>query len=130
MQDDIEIRLIGNRCIAIKGIGRLFFESGFPISMSIAELAKQGVEVSILHVADECLKNGWKPKTVIAKLVADFADVHETLDKEQLERFCYAEYEEQRQMIFDYLYADKEQALNYMRDNLKELLDDSNTLKQ
>lgn len=109
MKNDIVIEDFGGRRIAIKGIGKMFFQDGFPISMAVSELKKRGVEVSIFHVADECLKNGWSPKTTFNKLVADFdEDIdNNDFDKERLGKFCYADYEEQRTMIFDYLYGNR-----------------------
>jgi hypothetical protein len=118
---------VEDRLIAVKGIGQMFYQDGFPISMAVSELSQKGIEVSILHVADECLKNGWSAKTTINKLVADFADDgnHNVLDKEQLTTFCNATYEQQRQMIYDYLFTNKEYAKNYLTCILLE-----NALKQ
>jgi hypothetical protein len=101
---------IEDRIICLKGIGKLFFQEGFPISLSISVLKEQGVEVSILHVADECLKNGWSPITTYNKLKSDF---EEDIDKENhydlhlLKKFCESNYEDQREMIFEYLFKCK-----------------------
>jgi alanyl-tRNA synthetase len=101
-----------DRKICVKGIGRLFYEHGLPISVSVSELKSKGIEVSIIHVADECLKNGWSAKTTLNKLKADF---EEDIDKENiydldlLERFVYSDYEQQREMIFKYLFSDATQ---------------------
>ena len=100
MNNDIVIQKFGERNIAIKGIGKMFFQEGFPISMAVIELQKKGVEVSILHVADECLKNGWSAETTVRKLTDDFQDSQEVLDKDLLYKFCYNTYEGQREMIF------------------------------
>ncbi len=110
----IHIESFGNRNIAIKGVGKLFYESGFPISLTIQYLKERDIEVSILHVADECLKNNWSPKTVITKLVDDFSDGNEKLDKEQLRIFCNSSYEEQREMLFVYLFVTKDCAYNWL----------------
>jgi len=97
----------GDRNICIKGIGKMFYQDGFPISMAVSESKKKGVEVSIFHVADECLKNGWSAKTTFNKLKADFEeDIDGNIfDLESLEKFCYADYETQREMIFKYLFG-------------------------
>lgn len=105
---------IGNRKIAIKGIGKLFFQDGLPIGISISVLKQRDIEVSVLHVADECMKNGWSPKTTFNKLKVDFADGAEDMTHELnlLERFCFATYEDQREMIFEYLFNETtEQAI-------------------
>ena len=107
MKKGIVVTNIGGRKIAIKGVGKMFFQDGFPISMAVSELKKKGAEVSILHVADECMKNGWSPKTTLNKLKADFEDDIDgnNYDIDGLEKFCYAEYEDQREMIFQYLFG-------------------------
>jgi hypothetical protein len=98
---------ISDRKIIISGIGKLFFQDGFPISMSIQEANSCGYEVSILHVADECIKNGWSGKTTFNKISADFQDDinKNNFDFKLLKTFCDADYERQREMIFQYLYG-------------------------
>ena len=88
----------------------MFFQEGLPIPIAIDRLKEQGYEVSILHVADECLKNGWSPETTVKKLREDFADSLEVLDVKQLRKFCYACYEDQRDMIFNSLFKSIEEA--------------------
>lgn len=107
MNDNIIVEKIGERKICIRGIGKMFFQDGFPISISISEMKKRGIEVSIFHVADECLKNGWSSKTTYNKLKSDIQDDIDgnNIDLEQLKTFCFAEYEEQREMIFNYLFG-------------------------
>lgn len=107
MKDKILVEEFGGRKIAIKGIGKMFYQGGFPISMAVSEFKKQGVEVSILHVADECLKNGWSAKTTFNKLKADFEEDIDgnEIDLGLLEKFVWASYEDQREMIFQYLFG-------------------------
>lgn len=109
MGQDFLIEKFDNRLICLKGVGKLFYQEGFPISLSVSKMKENGIEVSLLHVADECLKNGWSAKTTINKLKADFEDDIDgnTYDLELLEKFCYASYEEQREMIFEYLFKCK-----------------------
>lgn len=106
MNKDFLIEKIGDRTICLKGIGKMFFQEGFPISMAVSILKKKGIEVSIIHVADECLKNGWSPKTTFNKLKVDFEDDTEnnTYDLKLLKTFCNSSYEEQREIIFQYLF--------------------------
>lgn len=113
----IRVEQFGDRKVCIGGIGKMFYQDGFPISMSVSELKKRGVEVSIFHVADECLKNGWSAKTTFNKLMADFADDIDKneFDAELLKQFCYSTYEDQREMIFQYLFGTKENAMKFLK---------------
>jgi len=106
---------IGDRKIVIGGVGKLFYQDGFPISICVTKLKAEGYEVSILHVADECMKNGWSAKTTYNKIKVDFEDDIEgamlkvedkpsSYDWELLYQFCHSEYERQRDMIFEYLF--------------------------
>lgn len=120
--DGIIIRQFGDRKICIAGIGKLFYQDGYPISIAISELSKKGIEVSILHVADECLKNGWSKKTTLNKLKSDFEDdidrnVH---DIALLEMFINTTYDSQREMIFQYLFSSSS----------KEIIGDNNKRQQ
>lgn len=113
------IEKIGERSICIKGIGRMFYEHGVPISMIITKLSLKGVEVSLFHVADECMKNGWTAKTTYNKLAEDFQDSNsETTDFNKLQEFCFASYERQREMIFDYLFVDVASAKSWLRNKV------------
>jgi hypothetical protein len=109
MKADATYIEIGDRKIVIDGIGKRFYQDGFPISMAVDICRNQGLKVSILHAADECLKNGWSAKTVLTRFRNDFADVGEKLDMGTLVAFCNASYEDQREMIFQYLFNDSEQ---------------------
>ena len=114
----IEVIQIGNRTIVIRGVGKLFYQEGFPISMALSELNKKGYEVSFLHIADECMNNGWSSKTTIRKLKAesdiDIDGVMSVIDWNSLEEFCRlgdpdiynkGGYEKQRELIFQYLFG-------------------------
>ncbi len=106
----IEVVKIKNELIAIKGIGRLFYQDGFPVSLTISELKEKNIKVSLLHIADECLKHGWSPKTTYINLKNDFLDdIYQEGNKEDrltlLKEFCDSDYEKQRSMIFNYLFG-------------------------
>lgn len=108
----IKIIEVGKRKIAVKGIGRFFYESGFPIGIAITELAKKDIEVSIFHVADECMRNGWSGESAYTRLKHELSDCLE-IDKKKLrllEDFCRSTYERQRQLIFEYLFKNKDEA--------------------
>lgn len=105
--EDFVVEDIAGKKICLKGVGKMFYQDGFPIGMAITTLKEGGVEVSILHVADECLKHGWSAKTTYNKIVAEIEDDIDKaqIDKEQLKTFCEAGYEEQREMIHEYLFG-------------------------
>jgi hypothetical protein len=122
MKKEFLVEQIGDRIICLKGIGKLFYQDGFPISLSISEMKNKGIEVSIFHVADECMKNGWSPKTTFNKLKADFEDDIDKniIDLDLLKKFCYSSYEDQREMIFKYLFFSKEQATNFLKSKVED----------
>ena len=116
MATEYLIEDFGSRKIVLRGVGKMFYQDGFPISMAVSEFKSKGIEVSILHVADECLKNGWSAKTTLNKLKADFQDDIDgnKYDIETLTKFCFAEYESQREMIFNYLFKSKDDAMEFI----------------
>ena len=134
--ENIKIINIGDRRIAIKGIGKMFYQDGFPLSMAITQCSEQGVEVSLFHIADELIKTGdfglnKRGESVaynrISASLDDMiqGDVKPKTTKEDLRKFCYADYDTQREMIFDYLYKDKQTVLDIYDDLetlVKELL--------
>lgn len=114
--EDFEVELINGRKVLLKGVGKLFYESGYPISMAISGLAEKGVEVSLLHLADELIKSGSFPfdkrgvcsayKKIVGELDDSIqGDSKPTTTKEDLYKFCHANYEDQREMIFQYLFG-------------------------
>ena len=107
----------GTRINAIRGIGQLFYQEGFPISMAIDELSRRGIEVSLYHVANECMDNGWSADTTIRKLKGETdIDINRSMDGinwELLVEFCRCldqplrgsgGYERSREIIFEYLF--------------------------
>ena len=127
MPNEPHVIEIQGRKIIIRGIGRLFYESGFPISMSLQEAKSRGMEISILHAADECLNNGWSPKTVVNKFKADFEDDMNSgaINLEHLEKFCNSSYDEQRGMIFEYLFGPGKEGINNAVTFFKNITDES-----
>lgn len=109
----IRVENINGRKIAIDGIAKAFYQDGYPITLAIDECKKQGVEVSLLHVADQLLKHGWEAKTVINKLRNDamegISGEINTTNWDQLNKFCNSTYEDQREMIFQYLFSETSQ---------------------
>lgn len=110
MGNDFLIQDFFGKKICLRGVGKMFYQEGFPVSMAVSKFKEQGIEVSLFHVADECLKNGWSAKTTINKLKSDFEDAIESVeyDFESLELFCNSDYETQREMIFEYLFKGKD----------------------
>lgn len=118
MTVDLKINYFGDRLICFSGIGKMFYQDGFPASMSVQYLLEKGIEVSILHVADECLKNGWSPDTTVKKLTEDFADIGQRFNKQELIIFCNSSYEDQREMIFNYLFNSVDDAKSWLTERM------------
>lgn len=126
MNTDIVVEDICGRPVAIKGIGKMFYQEGFPLSISISELKKRGVEVSMFHVVEELWENGWEWKTIESKLKGEIEyDIDGLkLDIPQLMEFysCLEQpyrgnggYEKSREMIFDYLFGSREKAIEWAK---------------
>lgn len=54
---DFEVIEIDGRKIVIRGIGKSFYQDGFPIAMAVSMFLAKGFSVSLFHLADELLKN-------------------------------------------------------------------------
>jgi hypothetical protein len=96
----LRIEQFSNRNICIGGVGKMFYQDGFPIEVSIELLKDRNIEVSIYHLSDELLKHGWTSKKVISTLKNELGK-----DIVLVENFCNSTYEEQREMIFQYLFG-------------------------
>jgi hypothetical protein len=128
-----EVIDVGDKKICVAGVGKLFFEGGFPISMTMEEFRKVDVEISFLHLIDELWSNGWSWETIEKKLVGELSDdINNSLefDLVELERFykCLEQpyrknggYEESREMFFKYLFGNKESATAWYRDLIEEI---------
>lgn len=120
--DDFHIMEVGERKIFIKGLGKMFYQDGFPIGVAMHRLKEHGVEISYYHLADELQKHGWSNKTILSKLREELSDSGLLLLSvmEKIENFLLAEYEEQRAMIFEYLFESSyETAKDYFYSNYK-----------
>jgi hypothetical protein len=104
-QSDFLIEQIGDKLICLKGIGKMFYQDGFPISIAISNFKSKGIDVSLFHIADECLKHGWSSETTFKKLREDVVDGNFETNLEQLKLFCYSNYETHRVMIFESLFG-------------------------
>ena len=118
--DGIEVVEVSGRRIIVRGIGRLFFEHGLPIGMSVRKAEEDGFEVSWLHIADDLLKNGIPPDSVLSKIREEASDsALGTVDMVAVEMFVWMDYDDQRAMIFEYLFGDRETALAWGRANIR-----------
>ena len=115
---DFDLITVGNRTTVVKGVARLFYEGGFPLSLCIEQFSSQGIEVSLLHVADQCWSNGWSPSTIMKKLKGECdLDINKSmvgLDWNRIEKFCdlidqpkrsNGGYEESREMLFQDIFG-------------------------
>jgi hypothetical protein len=103
----MRIEQFEDRAIVLSGIGLEYTQNGMPIDISICILEKKGFEVSTFHLIDELVKLGFNYAKVRSILIE--ADKFGT--KEKL--FIEADYERQRQMIYNYLFTDYEQAKKF-----------------
>lgn len=116
MMQEFHIWEHGNRKICLKGIGKLFYETGFPIVMSVEVLREKGIEISFLHLVEELWENGWSWKTIHSKFLGEIEeDINHTLqiDFSFLQEFYMnidqplrknGGYEKSREIIFEYLF--------------------------
>lgn len=117
MKNHYSSTLIDNQVVVLRGVGRMYYESGLPIVFQIDELKKRGIKVSMLHVADELLKENWSVKRIMNTLTED-----KILSEEntiEIQKFCYADYETQRSLIFKSLYVTRENGLKHLRTIIK-----------
>ena len=113
----LKFEKIGSRIVCIEGIGKMFYENGFPLCMAIEKLIKLNIEVSVLHVADELLKNKYSPETVYKKIKEDLQLFsNDTYDFASIQKFCFSDYESQRKMIFDFLFNNEKEAKQHLSD--------------
>lgn len=123
---------IGERKIAVGGVGKLFYQDGFPISMAVSELNKQGIEVSMFHLIEELWENGWSWKTIEIKLRGEMEldiDKSMSLNFTKLKKFYFCleqpnrangGYEESRSIIFEYLFgmSKKEEMAQWVKEKI------------
>ena len=118
---------IGDRKVVTKGIGELFYKNGLPLSISIAKVNEQGMEVSLFHIVEEFWNNGWSWKTIESKFTGEIEnDKRLKIDFEKLKYFynCLEQpkranggYEESREIIFKYLFNGEEAAKKWLKQN-------------
>ena len=109
----------GDRHIILKGIGELYYAKGLPIGIAINKLASYGIEVSIYHVIDELYRNGFSLEKIESLLREECADSG-IVGFEDIRKYIYSTYEEQRGMILQYLYGFSSN--DRQPDNLKKLV--------
>lgn len=120
---DFIIEEINGRQVVVRGIGKMFYQDGFPIGIAVEKLRDMGIEVSWLHIADELQKNGWKARTILSRIGEDLADYGDELDAKAIlttiELFLSVEYELQREMIFHSLFdGDMKMAKTFLMEKL------------
>ena len=62
---------VNDRNICTKGVGKLFYEQGFPLSQTADILKEKGIEISWFNVIDEFWNNGWSWETIEMKLIGE-----------------------------------------------------------
>lgn len=117
MKNHYSTTLINNQPVVLRGVGRMYYESGLPIVFQIDELKKRGIKVSLLHIADELLKENWSVKRIMNTLTEDkILTLEETTE---IQKFCYEDYDAQRSTIFKSLYGTMENGLDHLRAIIK-----------
>lgn len=128
--DSILVESFDGKNIALKGVGKMFYQDGFPLTMIASELNKKNIEISPYHLVEELWNNGWEWKTIERKLKEEIEDSIEctiNIDIDNLHKFydCLEQpkranggYEESREMIYNYLFPNTESSLNFVKNKL------------
>ena len=114
------IQTIGDRVIVMDA-GTEWIQNGMPLSATLQLAEEHGVEVSLLHFADQLSKNGAKNTTIINLVREATVDVLGSPKTPQIAQFLSSSYEDQREQIFNYLYGDVETAKSWANGLIKEL---------
>lgn len=111
---------MNGRTIVLRGVGSAYFTTGIPVGMCAMYIESKGKEVSWLHVADDLQKQGWGNNRIIAHLKeeASLSDLRHKPDMDAIKVFLELDYEDQRAMIFEHLWGDRETALAWARTNI------------
>ena len=113
----MEIVTIKDKRFVIKGVGKLFYQEGLPLSVQLKYLQDKNINISLLHLADELLKNGWSPKTTYNKIREELYGFIDNKDLETIYEFCNKDYEDQRDMIFNNLFNNYDDAKTFFKNN-------------
>lgn len=118
---NLRIERFGDRSICIGGVGILFHQGGFPLGMSAKKLNDKGIELSWLHVAKELYFQYTSNDRLYNKLLSEIEDARSvegvSVDLNLLKEFVYGDYEKQCELIFNYLFGNKELAINWFKNN-------------
>lgn len=109
---------IGDRTIVLGGLGRMLYQEGTPIGVLVVEAKRKGWEVSWLHIADELQKHGWSNKTILSRLKEECTDSVIPVDLDKLKDFLEADWDSQREMIFQYLFGSRDVAATWLTQKL------------
>lgn len=101
----------------LRGVSQMFYQEGLPISIIAEKANNEGYKISWLHFADDLLKQGWKPARVISRLKEEVEDSagSANIDMKMIEKFVYLSYEDQREMIFNYLWVSKDAVMSWFK---------------
>lgn len=113
-KDGVKIIITGDRTVVVKGIGKMFMQEGFPLSLSFAVLTSHGYEISIYHLVDELMRHyldsgtlAYKVKDKVLSTLKECVEDDKTvgINMEEVAHYISSDYEKQRQMIFTYLWG-------------------------
>lgn len=105
----------------IIGCGSMMMTHGTPLSIQIDLCKREGFDISPLHFADELLKGGFNPTNVIRKIQEETVDAGVSWPMDLIRKFVFSGYEEQRAILFEYLYGNEDKARSFFNGMIKEL---------
>ena len=123
----LEIIEINGNKIVIKGIAKLYFEQGIPISITMAKCFDNQLVVNSYKLVDEFIKAGIhndRIDSIMTEAVHELIEIpHEQRLKiiKDIRLFLVADYETQREFIYNSLFNSTDIAKNYLRDQLKQI---------
>jgi hypothetical protein len=103
-ENPLKVITVEEKQICVGGIGKMFFEHGLPISITIDQLSKNDIGFNLLNLVDEFIKNGWEEKTIISKISEELDSLVSKTDIDNIQNFIKSDYEDQREMIFKSLF--------------------------
>lgn len=123
----LEIVEINGNKIVIKGIAKLYFEQGIPISITMAKCFENRISVSPYKLADEFIKAGIsneRTESILSEAIHEIVEIpheHRLNMINKIRTFLVSDYETQREFIYNSLFNSTDTAKDYLRNQLKQI---------